>query len=79
MSFSKTKNGYSEKEVDDYISLADLNYKKALAEKDEIIKNMQNEIAAVKKQEKTIAVALTAAVDKAKEIETSSKNIYRLK
>lgn len=79
MKFTKMKNGYSEKEVDDYISLIKLNYEKNIAEKEKKIVELKETVDAVKNKEKSIAVALTAAVDKAKEIETSSKNIYRLK
>jgi cell division septum initiation protein DivIVA len=79
MKFTKTKNGYSEKEVDDYISSLKANYEKAIEEKNETIARLEEAVESVKYKEKSIAMALTAAVDKAKEIETSSKNIYRLK
>lgn len=79
MKFTKTKNGYSESEVDDYISILEANHSKNLFEKDKIISELNKEVESVRNKEKSIALALTAAVDKAKEIETSSKNIYRLK
>lgn len=79
MKFTKTKNGYSEKEVDDYISLIKANNEKVIAEKENTISELKEQVEAVKNKEKSIAIALTAAVNKAKEIETSSKNIYRLK
>jgi cell division septum initiation protein DivIVA len=79
MKFTKQRNGYSEKEVDDYISTLTANHQKILTEKDRIILELQSKVDAVKKQENSIALALTAAIDKAKEIELSSKNIYKLK
>lgn len=76
MNFTKSKNGYSIKEVDDYIENMESNFNKTILEKEEHIEKLIQE---ARKKEKTITLALTAAVEKAKEIEVSSKNIYKLK
>ncbi|MDD4110733.1 MAG: hypothetical protein PHS54_04190 [Clostridia bacterium] len=76
MNFTKSKNGYSIKEVDDYIENMESNFNKIILEKDKQMKKLVEER---KKKEKSITLALTAAVEKAKEIEVSSKNIYKLK
>lgn len=76
MNFTKSKNGYSVKEVDDYIEHMESSFKKTILEKEEQIEKL---IQDYKVKEKTITLALTAAVEKAKDIETSSKNIYKLK
>lgn len=79
MKFTKQKNGYDEKQVEEYISSLSLSYDKKLAEKDQEIKQLKNEVETIRKKEENIGLALTAAVDKAKEIEESSQNIYKLK
>ncbi len=79
MNFNKQKNGYNEKEVDEYITSINLTHQKELKEKDEIILKLKNEINKVKEKEQSINLALTAAVEKAKEIEKSSQDIYKLK
>lgn len=79
MNFSKQKNGYNEEEVDNYIRSANLSFQRELMERDQKIAKLTAEIEAVKSKEKSINLALTAAVDKAKEIEESSQEIYKLK
>ena len=72
MNFSTSKNGYNKKEVDLYIQ--DLNYKIDELE----TQNLENskELSEYRKKDKeikdknnSISVALTAAVEKAKQIE----------
>ena len=77
MNFSKQKNGYNEEEVDNYIRSANLSFQRELMERDQKIAKLTAEIEAVKSKEKSINLALTAAVDKAKEIEESSQKIYK--
>ena len=79
MNFSKQKNGYSELEVDKHIEVLVASHKAEIEKKDQTIKALKEEVKAVKSKEKSIGLALTAAVDKAKEIEESSQKIYRLK
>lgn len=79
MNFSKQKNGYNELEVNKHIELLVASHKAEIEKKDEIIKALKEEVKAVKSKEKSIGLALTAAVDKAKEIEESSQKIYKLK
>ncbi len=79
MNFSKQKNGYCEKEVDEYISSANLKYERELAQKDKEISSLKQDVDAAKAKENSVALALTAAIDKAKDIEESSQKIYKLK
>ena len=79
MKFSNQKNGYNPKEVDSYIVEMEENFNKLIQEKDNQIEMLKNEVNQIKNKSDSIALALTAAVDKAKEIEESSKNIYKLK
>lgn len=82
MQFQITKNGYDKEQVDAKISSINLELatwkERALrSEADYIkIKERENEI---KKSGENVALALTAAIEKAKQIETSSKNVYKLK
>lgn len=79
MKFSKTKKGYSESEVDEYISTIEDSYNNIITEKDNLIHELQTRLEEFEKKENSIATALTAAIDKAKDIEASSRNIYKLK
>ena len=79
MKFSNQKNGYNTKEVDSYISEMEVKFNSALEEKNREIEVLKDEVAQIKNKSDSIALALTAAVDKAKDIEESSKNIYKLK
>lgn len=79
MNFNKQKNGYCEKEVDDYVEALTLKFNQEAKKKDETIESLKKQLKDASSKEKSIALALTAAVDKAKEIEESSRNIYKLK
>lgn len=79
MKFSIQKNGYNKEEVDKYFE--ELNNEKSvqLAEKEAEIDKLKTELLALQNKSDSIALALTAAIEKAKDIEESSKNIYKLK
>ena len=82
MNFKEEKHGYNKTEVDFYVS--DLEIKLINSQKEcERLKSQIDEISRGQKdfQEKSqnISVALTAAVEKARQIEESSKNVYKLK
>lgn len=82
MNFKEEKHGYNKTEVDFYVS--DLEIKLSNAQKEvERLTNQINEISRGQKdfqeKSKNISVALTAAVEKARQIEESSKNVYKLK
>lgn len=82
MQFQTEKNGYKKVEVDE--CFANLNKEllqwknRCLKSENEYfkLKGKQEEIA---KKGENIAIALTAAIEKAKQIENSSKNVYKLK
>ncbi len=82
MNFSLSKNGYNKKEVDLYIldlnqHIADLeNQNKTLEQKLDKYLGKDKEID---EKNRSISIALTAAVEKARQIERSSKNVYKLK
>ncbi|MGI5842387.1 MAG: hypothetical protein ACOX6H_03775, partial [Christensenellales bacterium] len=82
MQFSTSKHGYDMSEVDEAVSSlkTEVNVWKERALKAEAdyiqLKEKENEI---KKSGENIALALTAAIEKAKQIEASSKNVYKLK
>lgn len=80
--FQTSKNGYNKKEVDLYVEdteqkLNDLN------EEINVLKNQLNIYTSqekeIRQKEDNISIALTAAVEKAKQIEKSSKKVYELK
>lgn len=82
MQFQNEKNGYKKTEVEEYV--ASLN--KELAQwKNRCLKaeseyfKLQSKQDEIKKNGENIAIALTAAIEKAKQIENSSKNVYKLK
>ena len=82
MNFSTVKSGYNKKEVDLYIQ--DLNTR--IAEFEQTSGKEKKELENYRKKDKelndkqnSISVALTAAVEKAKQIEKSSENVYKLK
>ena len=79
MNFSKQKNGYDPIEVDKYLKKLESENKEVVDEKNRQIEELKMQIAKLQTSSNSIALALTAAVDKAKEIEESSKNIYKLK
>ena len=80
--FSVVKNGYDKKEVELYVEnlKAQLDLEKtknkSLAQEVQDFKAKTNEI---KEKSESISIALTAAIEKAKQIEKSSKNVYKLK
>ena len=82
MNFKEEKHGYNKTEVDFYVSDLEIKLKQAQKEVDRLT-NKIDEISRGQKdyQEKSqnISVALTAAVEKARQIEESSKNVYKLK
>ena len=82
INFSSSKNGYNKKEVELYIK--DLTTRVDDLQKENI--KIQNDLNLYKQREKdiidkcnSISLALTAAVEKAKQIERSSNNVYKLK
>ncbi len=79
MNFSKQKNGYCESEVDEYISATTLKFEKEIDAKNTEISLLKKEVEDARAKESSVALALTAAIDKAKEIEESSQEIYKLK
>ena len=79
MKFSNQKNGYNQNEVDAYIAEIESSYNSQLEEKNREIEALKKEVEKIQSKSESIALALTAAVDKAKDIEESSKNIYKLK
>lgn len=79
MNFSKQKNGYCEREVDEYISSATLKFEREIDAKNTEISLLKKEVEDARAKENSVALALTAAIDKAKEIEESSQEIYKLK
>lgn len=79
MKFSNQKNGYNREEVDKFLAELAKEKEQLINEKDEEIAKLKSEISDIKGKSDSIALALTAAVDKAKDIEESSKNIYKLK
>lgn len=82
MEFANERNGYKKQEVENYI---DSLQKELLQWKNRCIKAEGDYFALKEKQEEirvngeNIAIALTAAIEKAKQIEASSKNVYKLK
>lgn len=79
MKFSNQKNGYNREEVDKFLAELAKEKEQLITEKDAEIAKLKGEISSVQNKSDSIALALTAAVDKAKDIEESSKNIYKLK
>lgn len=80
--FQSSKNGYNKEDVDAYIS----EMSQQLETKDQEINKLKSNIEVflakqkeIKTQQENISLALTAAVEKAKQIEKSSYNVYQLK
>lgn len=83
--FSSEKNGYKKSEVDNYLSRISADYDKKLTEQKMRISDMKREMEITKQQlnafkekNSNISDALVVAVETAKQIENSSKNIYEL-
>lgn len=80
--FQSARNGYNKEEVDNYVQELDLLLEQKDAEIDKLNKSLSNYIEKEKdiaEKGENISIALTAAVEKAKQIEKSSKNVYKLK
>ncbi len=82
INFSVAKNGYNRKEVELYIKdlltkVDDLEQKNQKLENE--LKFYQSQKNEIKEKNESISIALTAAVEKAKQIEKSSNNVYKLK
>ena len=82
INFSVAKNGYNKKEVELYIKdlltkVEDLEQKNQKLENE--LKFYQGQKKEIKEKNESISIALTAAVEKAKQIEKSSNNVYKLK
>lgn len=80
--FSQAKNGFNKDEVMDFVKetenlLDEKNQQIAYLEK-ELLKYKEKE-QDIKQKSESISIALTAAVEKAKQIEKSSLNVYNLK
>ena len=80
--FQTVKNGYNKEQVNDYIT----NLEEKLEFKQQEIVSLSKDLEKYLKQEKdlnekesNVSIALTAAVEKAKQIENSSQNVYKLK
>ena len=80
--FQTAKNGYSKDEVREYITHLEekLEFKEqeVLALSKDLEKYIKEE-KQLKEKQSNISIALTAAVEKAKQIEKSSGNVYKLK
>ena len=83
--FSSSKNGYDKKEVDEYLFNFGTDYENKLREQKIYINDLKRELSETKRQldafkekNSNISDALVVAVETAKQIESSSKNIYEL-
>ena len=77
--FTITQHGYSPDEVDNYIIRLKADYEAKMAEqKDRIFYLKQQLDTLTHSSERELMVALASAVEKAKQIETSSRNIFEL-
>lgn len=80
--FQTARNGYNREEVDNYINELTIDIEQKNAEIDKLnkalskYKEVEKDMA---EKGENISIALTAAVEKAKQIENSSKNVYQLK
>lgn len=80
--FQSARNGYNKEEVDEYINDLTLKLEEKNAEIDKLNKSLASYIQTEKdiaEKGENISIALTAAVEKAKQIEKSSKSVYKLK
>lgn len=80
--FQTARNGYNKEEVTQYIN----SLEEQLTNSNNKVLLLENQLNVYKSKEKemqekcdNISIALTAAVEKAKQIENSSKNVYNLK
>lgn len=80
--FQTARNGYNKEEVESYINDLNLQLETKNAEIDRLNKALAGYVETEKEiaeKGENISIALTAAVEKAKQIEKSSKNVYKLK
>ena len=80
--FTVVKNGYDKKEVELYVDKlkAQLDIEKNKNQQlSQQLKDYQDKDNEIKSKSENVSIALTAAVEKAKQIEKSSKNVYKLK
>ena len=80
--FTSSKNGYNKKEVELYINdlMAKINNLELTNSKlANDLQNYKNKDKEITEKGNNISIALTAAVEKAKQIERSSQNVYKLK
>lgn len=85
MEFNIEKNGYSIKQVDRYLQDVKHEYEKTMNDQKIRISDLKRELESVKKElnqfkqkNNDISSALVVAVETAKQIESSSKNVYEL-
>lgn len=83
--FNTSKSGYDKKEVDEYIFETSKDYENKLREQKMRINDLKRELdtantqlKSFKERNSNISEALVVAVETAKQIENSSKNIYEL-
>lgn len=83
--FKVVKNGYDKEEIDDYLFKLNEDYENKFREQKMRINDLKRELVSTKEQldsfkekNSNISDALVVAVETAKQIENSSKNIYEL-
>ena len=80
--FQTARNGYNKDEVMSYVNSLEEQLKQKNIDIDNLeqkLKYYQTKEKDIKEKGDNISIALTAAVEKAKQIEKSSKNVYNLK
>jgi cell division septum initiation protein DivIVA len=77
--FTITKHGYNPDEVDNYIIRLKADYETKMSEQKDRIFYLKNQLDTItRSSERELMVALANAVEKAKQIEISSRNIFEL-
>lgn len=86
MFFNIEKNGYNKEEVDSYIKKLNKDFNIELEEKRERVNYLKNkldsceaELKKFKTKDENISIAMISAVEKAKQVEETSNNMYKLK
>ena len=80
--FTVVKNGYDKKEVDLYVEKLNSQLEIEKTKNKTLNQELQDyktQDKSIKEKGENISIALTAAVEKAKQIEKSSQNVYKLK
>lgn len=80
--FQISRNGFNKEEVIAFIDEKDeeiSSLKKQIVDMNRELENYRSRDKALKEKEQNISIALTASVEKAKQIEQSSANVYKLK